>query len=85
MDVDRCLGLLYACNQSCNPFIGVREHDRLYRLARKLERHYFKPDAMPSGYYYLDRKAAYREYRSYSEARSWAAHYLRVIKEGRTS
>ena len=80
MDVDRCLGLLYACNYAGDPF----KRDRLYRLARKLEAHYFQQDALPSGYYYLDRASAYREYRSYGEARGWAAHYLRVIREGRT-
>jgi hypothetical protein len=80
MDVDRCLGLLYACNRACDPF----KRDRLYRLARKLEAHYFQPESMPSGYYYLDRASAYREHRSYSAARSWAVHYLRVIKEGKT-
>jgi hypothetical protein len=75
MNLDRCLGLLYVSNNYSHG-----RGTRLYRLARKLEAHYLQPDTMPSGYYYLDRVCAAREYRSYSAARSWAVHYLRMIR-----
>lgn len=76
MNLDRCLGLLYVCNH-----YSLGRGTRLYRLARKLEDHYLRPVGFPSGYYDLDRKAASREHRSYSEARRWALHYLRFGRE----
>ena len=75
MTFDRCLGLLYACNR-----LSAGRGTKWYRVARKLEDHYLRPVGFPSGYSNLDRKAASREYRNYDAARSWAAHYIQVIR-----
>lgn len=85
MDIDKCLGMLYACNVH-----GGGQGSRWYRLARQLESRYFRPDVPGLKFYQKDQHgrvgypmghSSLRDrFLNYSEARGWAAHYVRMIR-----